>query len=245
MTPSAAPHPAATVALVRPAQDGGFEVLMNRRPEGMETYAGVYVFPGGRLEPDDSSERMRRLIRGLSSQQAQQILGGGLTPELSLAYWVAAARELFEEAGIHFFIDRSGRSGQVDLGQLLEKRDAVQRGQMGFSDLLESQGLHCDLRGFVYFFHRITPDHYRIRFDTRFFLAALPIRQTPLRLSEEVAESLWISPQQALARSQSGAFPMMPPTIAVLRTLAEHGSWRALSGAFQGLSDEPAARARS
>jgi 8-oxo-dGTP pyrophosphatase MutT (NUDIX family) len=245
MTPSAAPHPAATVALVRPAEDGGFEVLMNRRPEGMETYAGVYVFPGGRLEPDDSSERMRRLIQGLSAHEAQRILGGGLTPELSLAYWVAAARELFEEAGIHFFIDQSGASGKANLGRLLEKRDAVQRGKMAFSDLLESQGLHCDLRGFVYFFHRITPDHYRIRFDTRFFLAALPTHQSPLRLSEEVAESLWISPHQALARAQSGGFPMMPPTVAVLQILAEHGSWRALSAEFQILFDERAARSQS
>ncbi|MGH7817093.1 MAG: NUDIX hydrolase, partial [Candidatus Binatia bacterium] len=81
--------------------------------------------------------------------------------------------------------------------------------------------------------HRVTPEHYPVRFDTHFYLAALPPRQTPLQSSEEVSESLWISAADALQRSQSGDFPMMPPTVAVLRTLAGHGSWNALREAFQ------------
>jgi hypothetical protein len=85
----------------------------------------------------------------------------------------------------------------------------------------------------TYFSHRITPEHYKIRFDTRFFLAALPAQQMPLHSSEEVAESLWISPEDALDRSASEHFPMMPPTLAVLRMLAEQGSWQALRTAFK------------
>jgi 8-oxo-dGTP pyrophosphatase MutT (NUDIX family) len=230
-----APLPASTVALVRPAQDGGIEILMNRRPHGMETYAGVYVFPGGRVEANDYSEAMCRLTRGLSPAEAQHLLGGGLTPELSLAHWIAAARELFEEAGIYFFCDHDGCPQSSGLGGLLDKRAAVQRGELEFSHLLDGKGLYCDLGKLVYFFHRITPEHYPVRFDTRFFLAPLPPHQTPLPWSEEVAESLWVTPENALTRLETGNFPMMPPTIAVLRTLAEHGSWQALALAFPSL----------
>jgi 8-oxo-dGTP pyrophosphatase MutT (NUDIX family) len=230
-----APFPASTVALVRRAQDGGIEILMNRRPHAMETYAGVYVFPGGRVEANDSSEEMRGLTRGLSPAEAQHLLGGGLTPELALGHWIAAARELFEEAGIHFFYGRCGSRQPSGLGDLLDRRAALQRGELEFSHLLEGAGLYCDLGKLVYFFHRITPEHYRVRFDTRFFLAPLPPHQTPLLSSEEVAESLWITPQNALTRLEMGNFPMMPPTVAVLRSLAEHGSWQALALAFPSL----------
>jgi hypothetical protein len=116
--------------------------------------------------------------------------------------------------------------------RLAERRPLLQRGDLNLAALLASEQLYCDLRRLNYFFHRVTPEHYPVRFDTRFYLAALPPEQTPLHSSEEVSESLWISPGDALERSQSGAFPMMPPTIAVLRSLSIHGSWNALGKVF-------------
>jgi hypothetical protein len=65
-----------------------------------------------------------------------------------------------------------------------------------------------------------------------FYLAALPPNQTALVSSEEVSESLWLTPKIALEESASGKFPMLPPTIITLRTLAEHGSWQDLCTAF-------------
>ena len=53
MALTATPQQASTVVLARPDARGGFEIFMNRRPEKMDTYAGVYVFPGGRVEADD------------------------------------------------------------------------------------------------------------------------------------------------------------------------------------------------
>jgi hypothetical protein len=98
---------------------------------------------------------------------------------------------------------------------------------------LESEGLFCDLGRLTYLFHRITPEKYSTRFDTRFYLAALPNNQSPLISSEEVSESLWLAPQTALDEAASGKFPMMPPTLISLRTLAEHGSWQNLCAAFR------------
>jgi 8-oxo-dGTP pyrophosphatase MutT (NUDIX family) len=230
------PYPASSVVLVRADARGGFEVYMNRRPAEMDTYAGVYVFPGGRVEKDDWSEKMLALTAGLTSSEAQATLGVELAPELCLGYWVAGVRELFEEAGIHFFMPRRNptlRSGPQLTAHLAQMRSALQRGEVDFATLLSSQDLCCNLAALVYFYHRVTPGHYRVRFDTRFYLAALPAEQAPLHAPEEVSESLWLSPQDALERFQSGTFPMMPPTLTVLRNLSDHSSWTALQAAFQ------------
>lgn len=236
MAQPAIPQPASTVVLVRPDASGGFKIFMNRRPDKMDVYAGIYVFPGGRVEKADCSPETFSLTQGLTPAEAQEKLGSELAPDLCVGHWVAAVRELFEEAGIYFFLPQSGALDDLAQEQLpqrlAEKRSALQQGAVEFVSLLAGENLCCDLSRLTYFFHRITPEHYPVRFDTRFYLAALPPHQTPLHSSEEVSESLWISAAAAIESSQSGNFPIMPPTVAVLRTLAGHGSWNALTQAF-------------
>jgi 8-oxo-dGTP pyrophosphatase MutT (NUDIX family) len=214
MVQASTPLPAATVVLVRPDDAGRFELFLNRRPDQMDTYAGVYVFPGGRVEKSDVSADVQAFTRGVTAVEARQKLGLDAEPEICLAYWIAAARELFEEAGIHLFLPAIGTATSP------------------LSELLCSEGLCCDLGRLSYFFHRVTPEHYRVRFDTRFFLAALPDRQVPLHASEEVSESIWIAPAAALQRAEAGHYRMMPPTLAVLRTLNAHRTWDELCKAF-------------
>ena len=209
---------------------------MNLRPQKMQTYAGIYVFPGGCVEAADCSKEMVALSRGLAPDTARAMLNSDLEPESCLGHWVAAVRELFEEAGVHFFESADGARvvSQSDLvRQLLQKRSAVQARQLTLPALLKSEGLRCNLRCLTYFFHRITPEHYKIRFDTRFFLAALPPEQVPLQASEEVTESLWLTACDALDRFQSGNYPIMPPTVAVLRILAEQPTWQTLCDRFK------------
>jgi len=232
MAQAATPLPASTVVLVRPDSHGKFELYINRRPDDMDTYAGVYVFPGGRVEKSDYSTGMIRLTRGTSPDEAKEQLGAEFEPEICLAYWVAAARELFEEAGVHFFVSDSGAAAQTISERLASKRAALQQGSITLADLLRAEGLVCDVSPLSYFFHRITPEHYPVRFDTRFYLAALPDGQNPLHASEEVSESLWIAPGAALKRSEAGEFRMMPPTLAVLRNLSNFRSWKELCDYF-------------
>lgn len=231
------PSKASTIVVVKP--DGGdrFEVLMTRRAANLPVLGGFLVFPGGGLETMDWSERMLSRCRGLSPVEAQRLLGTDMSPEQSMGHWVAAVRELFEEAGLHFFTDdrgmavHAGDHGMVE--RLAQKRQALATGQLDLPSLLESEGLYCDVGRLAYLFHRITPDQHPFRFDTRFYLAAVPDGQFPLPSSEEVAESLWIAPKAALERYESGHFPMMPPTIIVLRTLVEHGSWQSLAKSYR------------
>jgi 8-oxo-dGTP pyrophosphatase MutT (NUDIX family) len=231
------PIKASTIVVVRPDSNGGIEVLMTRRRTEMQFLGGFLVFPGGSVENEDCSEKMLSLCRGLTRSEAQKILGADIGPEMSLGHWVAGVRELFEETGIHFFIDERGIApdvSQADVAERLsEKRHALSNGTFSLSRLLESERLFCDLGQLTYLFHRITPEKYSVRFDTRFYLAALPDNQIPLTSSEEVSESLWLAPQNALDEAESGHFPMMPPTLITLRTLAEHGSWLNLSAAFR------------
>jgi 8-oxo-dGTP pyrophosphatase MutT (NUDIX family) len=237
MTEVVNPIKASTIVVVRPDSNGGIEVLMTRRHAEMQFLGGFLVFPGGGVENEDCSEKMLSLCRGLTRADAQKILGADLGPELCLGHWVAAVRELFEETGIHFFIDKNGMApdvAQQDIAERLsEKRRGLSNGTLLLTHLLESEKLFCDLARLTYLFHRITPEKYSVRFDTRFYLAALPANQTPLTSSEEVSESLWIAPEAAVEAAASGNFPMMPPTLITLRTLSEHGSWQNLCAAFR------------
>jgi 8-oxo-dGTP pyrophosphatase MutT (NUDIX family) len=236
MALTATPLPAATVVLVQPDGRGRFELYLNRRPDRMDTYAGAYVFPGGRVEEDDSSAAMLALTRGVTAIEAQHKLGVDWQPETCLAYWIAAARELFEEAGIHFFCPDGGIAAgslpEDTSRRLATKRPALQRRDIRLPELLCSEKLCCDLARLNYFFHRVTPEHYAVRFDTRFFLAVLPDSQVPLHASEEVSESLWLAPATALERAEAGKYRMMPPTLAVLRKLNAYRSWENLRDAF-------------
>lgn len=226
---------ASTVILVRPELNGGFEVLMTRRPAQMKILGGFFVFPGGTVEQEDCSDATLARCRGLSASEAQELLGDETSPSLALAHWVAALRELFEETGIHFFVNGGDSSDAEKLGwveRLAIGRKDLSEGRITLLRLLESQELFCDLSRLRYLFHRVTPEEYAVRFDTRFYIAALPLDQTPLAISEEVAESLWVTPKMVLDRLDTNGLPIMPPTLVALRTLANHRSWDNLRNAY-------------
>lgn len=231
------PRPAATVVLVRPDDVGGFEILLTRRPQEMRFLGGFYVFPGGTVHRDDYSPRALERCRGLTAAAAQHILGNSHTPEEALGHWVAVVRELFEEVGILLCVDASGAQVQLRAAgtkRLIEdRRRAIVRRKLDFSFFLASENLYCDLPRIVYFDHWITPDIYSMRFDTRFYIAMLPVSQTSLERSEEVTHSLWMTPAKALARMDRRDFPILPPTTTVLQRLSRLLSWDQLQAEFK------------
>ena len=237
MTGARFPKNAATVILLRPGEAGGLEVFLTRRPEGMDFLAGVYVFPGGTVTKEDCSEVLLKRCRGISPEEARTILGAHLSPGLALGHWAAAIRELFEEVGVLLCVSGGGRPSDMTEKErkerLLQKRQRLIEGAMTFGALLESEGLCCDASRLLYFSHWQTPEEFAIRFDTRFFLAALPFGQIPLERSEEVAHSLWVAPERALQLSQDGKLPVIFPTFAALRTLADFDSLESLLAEYR------------
>jgi 8-oxo-dGTP pyrophosphatase MutT (NUDIX family) len=222
------PRFASTVVLLRPDENGGFEILLTRRPFEMRFLGGFYVFPGGTVHKEDYSAKILERCRGLSGNEAQKILGNQHDPRVAVGHWVAAIRELFEEVGVLLCESASGAS--IDLRDETTKenfeikRREIVKEELAFGEFLESEGLYCDLSRVIYFFHRVTPEFYPMRFDTRFYLAPLPAHQTPLSRSEEVTHSLWIKPAEALSQVDRNDFPILPPTTTVLEDLAIIGS---------------------
>jgi 8-oxo-dGTP pyrophosphatase MutT (NUDIX family) len=228
------PRRASTIVLSRPAEDGGFEIFMTRRPQEMRFLGGFFVFPGGSVKRSDAAPAMLAVCRGLSPEDARSRLGDELDAEESIGHWVAAIRELYEEVGVLVCIDGDGGSALTEetRQRVVAKRASLIGKTVAFPELLASEGLFCDLGKLVYFYHRVTPERYAMRFDTRFFLAPLPEGQVPLEVSEEVTESLWITPEEGLRRSERGRMAIIPPTLNTLRTLAELGTWDALCREF-------------
>lgn len=222
---------AATVLLLRPAEPNGFEVLLTRRPNKMAFLGGMYCFPGGAIRKDDCSAPMLRLCYGLSPRDARRLIGAHLSPSEALGFWIAAVRELFEEVGVLLAVDPSGQpwpgTRQRRLN-LFDKHAALLQKKLSFGSLLESENLLCDASRLVHFSHWQTPQQSSIRFDTRFFLATLPENQTPLPASPEVAHIFWVTPDRALELFIKNELPLIFPTFASLRTLADFDSLEAV-----------------
>ena len=232
----ARPRYASTVVLLRPDDEGSFEILLTRRPPEMKFLGGFYVFPGGAVHKDDYSAKVLDRCRGLSASDAQEILGKRYDPGLALGHWIAVIRELFEEVGVILCETRSGEPVELrddtTKRRFEAKRRAIVGGKLGLGEFLESEDLWCDLSRIIYFFHRVTPEFYPMRFDTRFYLTLLPAHQTPLSRSEEVTHSVWIRPGEALAAAYDNDFPILPPTTTVLEDLAAIGTWRELCARY-------------
>ncbi len=174
---------------------------------------------------------------GLSRKEAQETLGAHLSPELALGHCVAGIRELFEEVGILLCVTEAGElldmKEEKQKRRVAEKRKALIEGSIDFQKLLESEGLFCDVARLSYFSHWLTPEEFPIRFDTRFYLAHLPTDQSPLSTSEEVTHSLWTTPERSLELCEKGSLPVIFPTFASLRTLANFDSLQSLFAEYR------------
>jgi 8-oxo-dGTP pyrophosphatase MutT (NUDIX family) len=223
--------------LLRPDGNGGFEILLTRRPAEMRFLGGFYVFPGGTVHRDDYAAKTLARCRGVAGEEARKILGGYHDPAEALGHWVAVIRELFEEVGILLCVTEAGGAPEIAddraKRRIEQQRQAIVKKQLEFGAFLASESLFCDLARAVYFDHWITPEIYSMRFDTRFYVAALPENQTALARSEEVTHSLWIKPADALARVNRRDFPILPPTTTVLNDLARLVSWKRLCAEFK------------
>jgi len=215
----ASPRPAATVALVRDGVDG-LEVYLLRRVRGMSFAAGMHVFPGGSVDPADRQDRDVGAQVGWVGPGPDWWAGRFSTEEaLAGALVSAAVRETFEEAGVLL----AGPSAELLVDDVSgddweAERVALEGGRQSLSQLLLRRGLllRADLLAPVA--HWITPEIEPKRFDTRFFVAALPERQLCRDVGTEADRRLWIRPEEAL----SSGLTIMPPTEAVLTDLAGH-----------------------
>lgn len=88
-------------------------------------------------------------------------------------------------------------------------------------EVAEETGVRLATGDLVPWSRWITPEFEPRRYDTSFFLARLPDGELPADPSGEADRAEWIGPSDAVARFDSGALAMLPPTITTLQELAE------------------------
>ncbi len=229
------PVDAVTVIMVRQGVGIPFDVFLMRRHRDQGFMGGAFVFPGGKLEEADCDLSLLERAEGLDAEQAKVKLSEpSLSREKAMGLFVAAVRETFEEAGVLLAASIQGEA--IDFSDVrtqsrfCEHRSRLQRGEMSLKELAEIEGLCFRLGLLIPFSHWITPEVEIRRFDTRFLVARMPEGQSPSHDSVETVESLWLTPQEALARAESGEILLMPPT---LKTMQELSLFRSVEDLFE------------
>ncbi|HYI86313.1 MAG TPA: MBL fold metallo-hydrolase, partial [Burkholderiales bacterium] len=206
------PRPAATLILLRE----GMEVLMLQRTQNAAFLGGAYVYPGGSLDPQDSD--MQRVV-GLTEAQANerlQIDAG------AIAYYVAAIRECFEEAGILLARDRNGLPVTADRAESL-----MHWREKPFREMLEAEDLYIPAGDLAYFGHWITAPGRSRRFNARFFVALAPQGQRGSNDANETVHDVWITAREALERGARGEIQLVDATQTTLKDLSRFSDPRA------------------
>ncbi|WP_102028365.1 NUDIX hydrolase [Salirhabdus sp. Marseille-P4669] len=195
------PKPASTVILM----DQQNNVYLTKRPVTMKFLGGFFVFPGGSVDEKDSLYNDKYFINCPKDSC------------FDFSYYIAAARELFEEVGVLLVEDE-----QIPADAKWHYRKQLIKGDITFLHFLESENVQLDLGKLHYFGHRITPETQKYRYDTRFFIAKMPPGQTPQPEETEIDEAYWASPTEALTAFDKGEIALAPPTKASLKTIANY-----------------------
>jgi 8-oxo-dGTP pyrophosphatase MutT (NUDIX family) len=224
------PRDAATVALLRDT-GAGIEVYALRRQRTMAFGPGMYVFPGGSVDPRDADVD----IAWVGPPPDYWAAAFTAPASLARALVCAAVRETFEESGVllagpdvnSVVADTSGADWERDRRALIER-------ELAFAEFLNRRGLCLRADLLRPWAHWITPFIEPRRFDTRFFVALMPPGQRTREFGEEADQVEWIAPTAAVERFAAGSMRMMPPTLITFTELAEFDSaTAALAGAEQ------------
>ncbi len=201
--------PAAGLILLRDAPR--LEVLMTVRHQAMGFAGGALVFPGGKIDPADRNTVWAAHCEGWDNLHTEW-----------RAAAVAAIREAFEEAGI--LLARSADGGELDAAQADALRAAwggrLKDSNDAFLTMVRSADLKLATDRLVRFAHWIAPPGLHKRFDTRFFAALCPARQTAAADGGEAVEAVWVAPAEALADAAAGNRRLIFPTKRKLELLA-------------------------
>jgi 8-oxo-dGTP pyrophosphatase MutT (NUDIX family) len=199
--------------LLRETSELGVEVFMMRRTTKAAFAGGMYVFPGGAVDAEDSS------------------------------YEIAAIRECFEEAGVLLARTSTGTTVRFDDPVSHERftgyRHVVHAGERSMTSVLTEENLVAQSDELLWVAHWVTPYGEVRRFDTRFFVVAMPDDQIPLHDDKETVGSLWVTPKDALHRARAGELLMLPPTTANLEFLAAHSSVDEIMAAARTIGTPP------
>jgi 8-oxo-dGTP pyrophosphatase MutT (NUDIX family) len=252
------PRDAATVVLLRPgapaasadAADAGVEVLLLARARAMDFAPGAHVFPGGSVDPLDAEDTIA--WTGPSPSDLSAVLA--VPPDRCRSLVVAAVRETFEESGVLL----AGDPLPADTTALTADRHALLGGTASLAEVLHRHGLALRADLLTPWARWITPEVSRRRYDTWFFVAAMPPGQaadagvSAAGASAAAADSpgaeavagtgavagygpesesaAWLRPGDALEAARAGQLTLLPPTAVTLAELAANENLAGILG---------------
>jgi 8-oxo-dGTP pyrophosphatase MutT (NUDIX family) len=176
------------------------KVLLGRRHHGHKFMPGKYVFPGGRVEPDD---RRMSAATALDSRVEARLMREVRhpSPQKSRGFPLAAIREVFEETGLLLGVRRE---------------EPMRVPNEAWADFAKN-GVHPDLAEVHFIARAITPPGRTRRFDTRFFAVdadAIAARIDGVVTAEtELVELVWLPIEDTMKLDMPGI------TMAVLEEL--------------------------
>jgi 8-oxo-dGTP pyrophosphatase MutT (NUDIX family) len=202
------------------------EIFMVKRAGGLgDVLGGAYVFPGGKVDADDAGDALLMRLSGHEASKTpmeRESSAGAANAQDPLeapwgaAFYVAAIRETFEEAGVLLGTWQPGANVQA-------LRDRLNAGE-AFATLANEASMQFETQHLAAYTRWITPEAAPKRFDARFFLAAMPAGQEASFDAKETTEGVWVTAADALARFEAGDFPLAPPTFKSLEELRAHAS---------------------
>lgn len=213
---------AASVVMLRDTP-GGLETFLIKRHGLSDVLGGAYVFPGGKVDREDAALDLQARLDQPAGELHAALGEADLDEPSATGLYVAALREAFEETGVLY------AQGAGD-GEAMRATALLREGRT-FDEVLALMGLRLQATQLAPWSRWITPivgGVIRKRFDTRFFVAAIPQGQQPRHDNHEATESVWLSPRAALQLYWDGGIELAPPQIMSLAHLARHGSVRSV-----------------
>jgi len=213
------PRQASTIVLVR-EHESGFQIYLLRRSSQSGFFPGSYVSPGGTVSSEDRDADLWLRHSDLDLPEVERRLGGNVPAMEALAYGVAAIRETFEEAGVLLASDAQ----ETDSGMqaMCEMRQVEKLSRGWLREWAVSGGWNLQLSRLARWAHWITPQAFKPRFDTRFFLAFVPADQECSPDEQETTHGIWVTPEQGLEANLRGEIPLSPPTLVTLHELLQY-----------------------
>jgi 8-oxo-dGTP pyrophosphatase MutT (NUDIX family) len=216
--PPVTPRDSATTMLIRDT-DQGIEVFLLRRVAGMAFAGGMTAFPGGSVDPRDTDTG----VAWHGPEPAWWAGHFGVDPGLARALVCAAVRETFEESGV-LLAGPDASSVVSDTRPYAGARQGLVNRDFSLAQFLAESNLVLRADLLRPWANWVTPVEERRRFDTRFFLAAVPAGQRADGATSEASDVAWCRPGDALDEWKNGERGLLPPTWTTLAELEERES---------------------
>ncbi|MEE3000597.1 MAG: NUDIX hydrolase [Pseudomonadota bacterium] len=206
------PVKACTILLTRD-NVAGIEVFMVKRNQKIDFAYGALVFPGGKLDVQDSDPELIKFCSG-----------EGLSIEEPAAR-ICGIRETFEEAGI--LLARDANTGKMISGErcaelALSYRELLHTGSLTLLEILKKENLKLACDKLTLFARWITPKSFSRRFDAFFYLAESPVDYIASHDNTESVNSFWKAPSDVIKDADEGRATVVFATRMNLYKLSQH-----------------------